>query len=116
MEIARNREQGVVCLTQKQYLEKLLKKFGVNDDTKSVSTPLVSHFKLSDIQCLETDEEVRNMSNIPYSSLVGSLMYAMVCSRPDIAHAVGLVSQYMHNPGMEHWKSAKWILKYLHGT
>lgn len=102
MEITRNREQGMVCLTQKQYLEKLLKKFGVNDDTRSVSTPLASHFKLSVMQCPRTNEEVRHMSNIPYSSLVGSLMYAMVCSRPDIAHAVGLVSRYMHNPGMEH--------------
>lgn len=56
------------------------------------------------------------MKNIPYSNLVGGLMYTMVCSRPDIAHDVGLVSRCMHNPGKEHWQAPKWILRYLHGT
>ena len=56
------------------------------------------------------------MSKIPYSSAVGSLMYAMVCTIPDVAHAVGVVSRYMNNPGKEHWKAVQWILKYLRGT
>jgi hypothetical protein len=56
------------------------------------------------------------MSRVPYSSVVGSLMYAMVCTRPDIAHAVGVVSRYMNNPGKEHWEAVKWILRYLRGT
>ena len=43
-------------------------------------------------------------------------MYAMVCTRPDIAHAVGVVSRYMNNPGKEHWMAVKWILRYLRGT
>jgi hypothetical protein len=56
------------------------------------------------------------MSRVPYSSTVGSLMYAMVCTRPDIAHAVGVVSRYMNNLGKEHWEAVKWILRYLRGT
>jgi len=56
------------------------------------------------------------MSKVPYASAVGSLMYAMVCTRPDIAHAVGVVSRYMNNPGKEHWMAVKWILRYLRGT
>ena len=52
------------------------------------------------------------MSRVPYSSAVGNLMYAMVCTRPDIAHAVGVVSRYMNNPGKEHWEAVKWILRY----
>jgi hypothetical protein len=56
------------------------------------------------------------MSRVPYSSVVGSLMYAMVCIRPDIAHAVGVVRRYMNNPGKEHWEEVKWILGYLRGT
>ena len=56
------------------------------------------------------------MSKVPYSSLVGSLMYAMVCTRPDIAHTVGVVSRYMKNPGKEHWMEVKWIFRYLRGT
>jgi hypothetical protein len=56
------------------------------------------------------------MSRVPYSLAVGSLMYAMVCTRPDIAHAVGVVSMYMNNTGKEHWEAVKWILGYLRGT
>jgi hypothetical protein len=56
------------------------------------------------------------MSRVPYSSTVGSLIYAMVCTRPDIAHAVGVVSRYMNNPGKEHWEAVKWILRSLRGT
>ena len=53
---------------------------------------------------------------IPYASAVGSLMYAMVYTRPDIANAVGVVSRYMANPGKEHWEAVKWLLRYLRGT
>ena len=56
------------------------------------------------------------MSKIPYASVVGSLIYAMVCMRPDIAHVVGIVSRYMSHPGLEHWNAIKWILRYLRGT
>jgi hypothetical protein len=56
------------------------------------------------------------MSRVPYSSTVGSLMYVMVFTRPDIAHVVGVVRRYMNNPGKEHWEVVKWILRYLRGT
>jgi len=42
------------------------------------------------------------MSRVPHSSVVGSLMYVMVCSRPDLSYAMSLVSRYMSNPGKEH--------------
>ena len=48
-------------------------------------------------------------------SVVGSLMYSMVCTRLVIAHAVGVVSMYMNNPGKENWKTVQWILRYLRG-
>ena len=53
------------------------------------------------------------MSKVPYASAIGSLMYAMVCTRHDIAHVVGLVSRYMIHPVIEHCNVVKWILKYL---
>ena len=81
-----------------------------------VSTPLAKHFKLSTTQSPSTNEEKKEMSHIPYSSAVGSLMYAMVCTRPDIAHVVGTVSRFLSNPGKEHWEAVKWILRYLKGT
>lgn len=65
----------------------MLDHFGVKN-AKSVSTPLVAHFKLLANFCLHTDEEIKYMPYIPYSSVVGSLMYAIVCTRPDISYLV----------------------------
>ena len=56
------------------------------------------------------------MSRVPYASAVGSLMYAMVYTRPDIAHAVGVLSRFMSNPGKEHWTIVKQVFRYLRGT
>ena len=74
-------------------------------DVKSVSTPIAPHFKLSTLQCASTDEDFEYMSRVSYSSVVGSLMYAMVCSRPDLSYAMSLVSRYMANLGKEYWKA-----------
>jgi hypothetical protein len=83
---------------------------------KIVGTPLDIHFKLTKEICPKTQEEIEYISRVPYSSIVGSLMYAMVFTRLDIAHAVGIVSRYMKNRGKEHWEEVKWILRYLKGT
>ena len=56
------------------------------------------------------------MSRVSYASVVGSLMYAMVCTRPDLAHAVSVVSRFMGQPGREHWQAVKRIFRYLRGT
>jgi len=56
------------------------------------------------------------MSCVSYASAVGSLMYAMVCTRPDIAHTVGVLSKFMSKLGKEHWTTVKQVFRYLHGT
>jgi len=56
------------------------------------------------------------MENIPYSSAVGSLMYLMVCTRPNVAQAISVVSRYLACPGRGHWEAVKWIFRYLKGT
>ena len=86
------------------------------EKAKVVSTPLATHFKLSSKQSPSNEAEKLDMQQVPYASGVGSLMYAMVCTRPDIAHVVGTVSRFLSNPGREHWNAVKWILRYLHGT
>ncbi|XP_041995810.1 secreted RxLR effector protein 161-like [Salvia splendens] len=116
MEITRDREGGKLWLTQKQYLTKVLQRFGVNDDSKSVSTPLSPHLKLSSQLSPKTEDEREYMAKVPYANAVGSLMYAMVCTRPDISQAVGIVSRYMHDPGKGHWQAVKWILRYIKDT
>ena len=65
------------------------------NEAKLVSTPLGSHFKLSKEQSPKTEKERDHMSKVPYASAIGSLMYAMVCTRLDIAHAVGVVSSIL---------------------
>ena len=57
-----------------------------------------------------------HMSKMPYALAIGSLMYAMVCTRPDIAHAVGVMSRSMSKPRKQHWEVVKWILRYLKGS
>jgi hypothetical protein len=56
------------------------------------------------------------MSHVPYVSAVGSLMYAMVCTRPYISHVVGVLSRYMSKLGKEHWTTVKMVFRYLRGT
>ena len=82
---------------------------------KPVTTPLAMHFMLSLHQSPTTEEEIEKMVKIPYSSTVGSIMYAMICTHPDLAHSVSMVSRYMANLGKEHWQTIKLILRYLKG-
>ena len=57
-----------------------------------------------------TVEEREYMTHVPYASAVGSLMYAIVCTRPDLSQTVSMISRYIHDPGRGHWKAVKWIL------
>ena len=115
MRIIRDKANGTLKLSQSEYVKKVLSGFNMNE-AKPVSTPLGSHFKLSKEQSPKTEEERDHMSKVPYVSAIGSLMYAMVCTRPDIAHAMGVVSRFMSRPGKQHWEAVKWILRYLNGS
>jgi len=72
--------------------------------------------KLSIEQCPKPQEVEEDMSYVPYASAVGSLMYAMVSTRLDIAHVMGVLSRFMSKPRKEHWITMKWVFMYLHGT
>ena len=82
----------------------------------SIAAPIVKGEKFSLDQCPKNELERKEMDSIPYASLVGSLMYAQVCTRPDIAFIVGMLGRYQSNPGKDHWKAAKRVLRYLQGT
>lgn len=115
MQIVRERKNQRLWLSQEKYVERVIKRFNM-DKAKPVSIPLGNQFKLSKKSFPPSKKEIEKMSKVPYSSAVGSLMYAMVCTRSDIAHAVGTVSRFLSNPGKEHWEAVKWILRYLKGT
>lgn len=71
---------------------------------KPVSTPLATHIKISNNLSPKNKKEAEEMSVFPYSSAVGSLMYPMVCTCPNISQAVNVVSKYMGSPSKIHWQ------------
>ena len=83
---------------------------------KSMDTPIARGETLSLETCPKTEKEKEDMSRVPYSSAVGSLMYAKMCTHPDICYVIRLVSRYQSNPGRDHWKAVKRIFRYLKGT
>ena len=91
MEITRDRRGGKVSLTQKGYLQKVLQRFNIGKDVKSVSTPLAPHFKLSAMMSPKNVEEREYMTHVPYASAVGSLMYVW-CVQDQICHKLSLWS------------------------
>jgi len=79
---------------RKKYIEKVLQRFGMQN-AKPMSTPLATRFKLSAALSSQPTKEEEQMSHVPYASVVGSIMYVMVCTRPDISQAVSIVNRYM---------------------
>jgi hypothetical protein len=115
MEIKRDRAKQKLWLNQRKYVETILQRFNMHG-SKPIKAPIPTGVKLSADQCPKTHEEEEDMSHILYASAVGSLMYAMVCTRPDIAHAVGVLSRHMSKPGKEHWTTVKRVFRCLHSN
>ena len=87
----------------------------MKDCSPSVS-PIVNGDRFNLNQCSKNDLNNEQMKNILYAFAVGSLMYAQVCTRPDIAFVVRMLGRYQSNPGLDHWKAAKKVMRYLQGT
>ena len=115
IEIHRDRSLGVLGLSQRSYIEKILKRFNMSTCSQ-VSAPIQKGEIFSKAQCPQNDEEREKMKDVPYASVVGSLMYAQVCTRPDIAYAIGVLGRYLSDPGQRHWTAAKRVMRYLQGT
>jgi hypothetical protein len=96
-------------------VKKVLDRFSMGN-LKPVSIPSANHFHLSTLQCLKIVEEIDDMSKVSYASAVWYLTHASICTRPNLAHAVNVVSKYMENLGRQHWDEAKWISRYLKGA
>ena len=101
IEITWNHSKKLLHFSQEAYDNKLLEHSRMHY-SKPVDTPVKKGLTLSLDQCPKTDKEKERMSNVPYASAVGSLMYAILCTRPKICFAVGLVSYYQSNPGSAH--------------
>ena len=78
--------------------------------------PIQKGDKFSLMQWQNNELEHEEMKNIPYASIVGSLLYTQTCTRPNISFTVGILGRYQSNLGMDHWKATKKVLMHLQGT
>ncbi len=110
MEVKRNRDERLLHINQIKYLKEILKRFWM-EECKPIRVPFDPKVKLQ--KNVNGNDESKSF---PYQQAVGSLMYAMLCTRPDLAYPISVLSQHMANPSMEHWMAVKWIFRYLQGS
>ncbi|KAK8686057.1 hypothetical protein V6N13_125084 [Hibiscus sabdariffa] len=115
VKIYRDRSRRLLGLRQSTYIDKVLKKFNMETSKKGF-LPMTYGISLSKEMCPSTSQERERMSQIPHASVIGSIMYAMICTRPDLSYALSMTSRYKANPGEGHWVAVKNILKYLRRT
>jgi Reverse transcriptase (RNA-dependent DNA polymerase)/gag-polypeptide of LTR copia-type/Integrase core domain/GAG-pre-integrase domain len=115
IQIQRNRAAHTLSISQHAYVKSVVERFNMME-SHAVSTPMDHTVKLSKADCPSTLDQIRDMSNIPYQSAVGAIMYAMLGTRPDIAFAITTLSQFSSNPGPKHWMAIKRLFRYLRGT
>ena len=102
-------------LSQTGYIDKVLEWFSMQMSKKGL-LPFRHRVPLFDDQTPKTLEEENIMRQVPYASAMGSLMYAMLCTRLDICYSAVMVSRYQSNPRLKHWQAVKHILKYIRRT
>ncbi|NDX61125.1 hypothetical protein G3N22_19985 [Acinetobacter baumannii] len=113
--IYRDRSKRLLGLSQEKYIDKVLNRFSMNDSKKGY-IPLPQGVTLTKADSPSSKEERETMSRVPYASAIGSIMYAMLCTRLDVAHALSITSRFQQDPGVKHWTAVKGILKYLRRT
>jgi hypothetical protein len=95
---------------QEQYIDKILKRFGLSD-CHSVATPIDSKCQLT-----QADENEPIHEQNLYQQMIGSLMYLVTCTRPDLAFAVSFLSQFPSHPTPIHHTAVKRVFRYIKGT
>ncbi|UYV73987.1 hypothetical protein LAZ67_11001719 [Cordylochernes scorpioides] len=111
LEIDKDKEKGLIFLSQTSYIKRILDKFNMTSCNSS-GTPVDPNMKLT----RENINDSHDMHNIPYAEAIGCLMFLAVCTRPDIAFTVNKLSRFMAAPVLTHWNALKRIFKYLKGT
>ncbi|KAH9685593.1 hypothetical protein KPL70_014018 [Citrus sinensis] len=110
IKLLRDRKNKTLALSQAVYIDKILARFSM-ENSKTGLLPFRHGITFSKDQSPKTSEEIERMRRVPYADAVGSLMYAMLCTRPDICFAVWMVSRYQFNPGPQYWTAVKHIMK-----
>ena len=112
VKIFRDRSKRLLGLAQEIYIKKMLKHYLMHD-CKPMDSPIEKNMSLNLDMCPKTHDVNKQMSKVPYSSVVGSQMYAMMCTHPYLCYVVRLVSRFQSNPGPKHWMAVKRMLRYL---
>ncbi|KAG8485771.1 hypothetical protein CXB51_019116 [Gossypium anomalum] len=115
VKIYRDRSRRLLGLSQGTYIDKVLKRFNM-EESKRGFLPMRHGISLSKEMCPSNPQERERMSKIPYASAIGSIMYAMLCTRPDVSYALSMTGRYQADPSEGHWTTVKNILKYLRRT
>ncbi|GJR98205.1 hypothetical protein Tco_0270379 [Tanacetum coccineum] len=115
IKIYRDGSKRLIRLGQNAYMDKILKRYKM-DNSKHGHIPMKERLDLNKTQGASTPKEVKRMQNVPYASTVGSIMYAVRCTRLDIAFAQNITSRFQQSPGELHWTAVKNIFKYLRNT
>jgi hypothetical protein len=115
IEIKRNRDERTISLSQQSYIASILQRFNFTD-AKPLAMPMDPNVQLSTDHCPTSVRDIALMKQVPYREAVGSLMWAAVGTRPDIAYPVGVLSKFLDNPGPAHWDATKRVFRYLLGT
>ncbi|PKI72506.1 hypothetical protein CRG98_007109 [Punica granatum] len=115
IKIYRDRSNRLLGLSQSAYIDKVLWRFSMQDSKKG-SLPMLHGISLSKAQSPSTREERDRINRIPYASAIGSIMYAMLCTRSNVSYTLSMTSRYQSDPGERHWIAVKNILKYLRRT
>ena len=105
-----DRSRCLIGLSQSTYLDKVLKKLKM-DQSKKGFFPVLQGVKLSKTQSPTTTNDRERMKGIPYASVIGSIKYVMLCTRPIVCLAMSLASRYKSDPGVNHWIVVKIILR-----
>lgn len=115
IEIHKDRSRRSLGLSQRAYIDRILERFNMHDCKPGIA-PVVKGDKLSLSQCPNSDFEKAQMKDVPYTSVLESIMYAQICTRPNISFATGFLGRYQSNLGRDHWVAAKKVLRYLKRT
>ena len=101
IKIHRDRSRRMIGLSQETYVDKVLTKFKM-ENSKRGFIPMQHGIPLSKIQCPKTPDEIERMSKLPYASAIRSIMYAMICTRPDVSYMLSECERFQTNPGNAH--------------
>ena len=115
IKITRDRAAHTISLSQSSFIDTILSRFSMTE-AKPYGSPMIPGAIYGKKDSPSSPDEATRMQRTPYQQAIGSLMYAAVATRPDIAFAVSILSRFLNNPGDAHWEAVKRVFLYLKST